>query len=134
MKQLSLTMYWFHKEEEIIRFYHIWIKGLEIVKEHNVQLSYPLPVDEYDLHEEVKELDAIWGNTFQYALIYERCLGRVYIEYLLEVTNRMIDNGYSKEGESVIKRTILLETNICKKICFKLLSFSTISSDTKCPG
>ena len=48
------------------------------MKEHNVQFSYPLPVVEYDLREEVKtkkELDAIWDNTleilFQHALIYE---------------------------------------------------------------
>ena len=70
-----------------------------------------------------EELDAIWGNTleilFQYALLYERCLGRVCIKYLLEVGDRMIDNGYPKEGESVIKRGVLLETNICEELCFK---------------
>ena len=126
MRRLSEAMYCFHGEEEKIRFYHIWIKGLEIMNEHNVQLSYPLPVDEYDLREEVKtkkELDTIWGNTleilFQYALLYERCLGRVCIKYLLEVGHRMIDNGYPKEGESVIRRGVLLETNICEEICSK---------------
>ena len=127
MRRLSEAMYCFNEEEEEkIRFYHIWIKGLEIMKEHNVQLLYPLPVDEYDLREEVKtkeELDAIWGNTleilFQYALLYERCLGRVCIKYLLEVGDRMIDNGYLKEGESVIERGVLLETSICEKICSK---------------
>ena len=126
MRSLSLAMYFFQGEEEKIRFYHVWIKGLEIMKEYNVQLSYPLPVDEYDLREEVKtkeELDAIWGNTleilFQYVLLYERCLGRVCIHYLLEVGNRMIDNGYLNEGESVIKRSVLLQTNICEKICSK---------------
>ena len=126
MRLQNQAVYSFHEEEEKIRFYHIWIKGLEIMKEHNVQLSYPLPVDEYDLREEVKtkeELDTIWGNTleilFQCALLYERCLGRVCIKYLLEVGDRMIDNGYLKEGESVIERGVLLETNICEKICSK---------------
>ena len=126
VRHLSQIVCWFHEEEKKISFYHVWIKGLEIMKEYNVQLSYPLPVDEYDLREEVKtkeELDAIWDNTleifFQYVLIYERCLGRVCIEYLLEVGNRMIDNGYLKEGQSVIKRSVLLETNICEEICSK---------------
>ena len=106
--------------------YHAWIKGLEIMKEHDVQLSYPLPVDEYDLREEVKtkeELDAIWDNTleilFQYALIYERCLGRVCTRYLLEVGQGMIYNGYLKEAESVIKRSVLLETILCEELCSK---------------
>ena len=126
MRGLIQAMYWFRGEEEKIRFYHVWIRGLEIMKEYNVQLSYPLPVDEYDLREEVKtkeELDTIWGNTleilFQYALMYERCLGRVCIKYLLEVGHRMIDNEYFKEGESVIKRSVLIETNICEEICSK---------------
>ena len=126
MGRIGLAIYFFHREEDKIRFYRIWIKGLEIMKEHNVQLSYPLPVDEYDLREEVKtkeELNAIWGNTleilFQYALLYERCLGRICIHYLLEVGERMIDRGYLNKGESVIKRGILLETNICEEICSK---------------
>ena len=126
VRHLSQIVCWFHEEEKKITFYHVWIKGLEIMKEHNIQLSYPLPVDEYDLRKEVKtkeELDAIWGNIleilFQYALIYERCLGRECIGYLLEVGDRMIDNGYLKEGESVIKRSVLLETNICEEICSK---------------
>ena len=72
------ALYWFYEEEEKIRFYHAWIKGLEIMKEHNVQFAYPLPVVEYDLCEKVKtkkELDVIWDNTleilFEHALIYE---------------------------------------------------------------
>ena len=115
-----------NETEKRISFYHIWIKGLEIMKEHNVQFSYPLPVDEYDLREEVKtkeELDAIWDNTlemiFQHALIYERCLGRVCTKYLLEVGDIMIDKGYLKEGESVIKRSVLLETSVCEELCSK---------------
>ena len=117
-------LYWFHEEEEKIRFYHVWIKSLEIMKEHNVQLSYPSPIDEYDLREEVKtkeELDVIWDNTleilFQHALIYERSLGRECTKYLLKVGEEMIDNGYLKEGESVIKRGVLLETSVCEEIC-----------------
>ena len=120
------ALYYFHEEEERIRFYHAWIKGLEIMKKHNVQFSYPLPVDEYDLREEVKtkkELDAIWRNAleilFQYALIYERCLGRECTKYLLEVGEEMIDKGYPKEGEFVIKRGILFETNICEELYSK---------------
>ena len=120
------ALYWFFEEEEKIGFYYTWIKGLKLMKEHNVQLSYPLPVDEYDLREEVKtkeELDTIWGNTLeifiQHALIYERCLGRECTKYLLEVGGEMIDKGYLKEGESVIKRGVLLETNICEEICSK---------------
>ena len=120
------ALYWFYEEEEKIGFYYEWIKGLKLMKEHNVQLSYPLPVDEYDLREEVKtkeELDALWCNTLeifiQHALIYERCLGRECTKYLLEVGGEMIDKEYLKEGESVIKRGILLETNICEEICSK---------------
>ena len=115
-----------HEIEKRIGFYHVWIKGLEIMKKHNVQLSYPLPIDEYDLRVEVKtkkELDAIWGNTleilFQHALIYERCLGRICSEYLLKVGDRMIDEGYLKEGESVIKRGVLIETSVCEELCSK---------------
>ena len=112
--------------DEKIGFYRIWIKGLDIMKEHNVQLSYPLPVDEYNLREEVKtkeELDALLGNTLeiliQHALIYERCLGRVCTEYLLKVGDRMIYKGYPKEGEFVIKRAVLLETRVCEEVCSK---------------
>ena len=117
-------------DKKKIGFYHVWIKGLEIIKKHNVQLSYPLPIDEYDLREEVKtkeELDVIWGNTleilFQHALIYERCLGRICSAYLLKVGERMIGKGYLKEGESVIKRGVLLETSVCEEICSKPPNF-----------
>ena len=117
-------------DKKKIGFYHVWIRGLEIIKKHNVQLSYPLPIDEYDLREEVKtkeELDVIWDNTleilFQHALIYERCLGRVCTEYLLKVGDRMIDKGYLKEGESVIKRGVLIETSVCEELCYKSPNF-----------
>ena len=117
-------------DKKKIGFYHVWIKGLEIMNKYNVQLSYSLPIDEYDLREEVKtkeELDVIWGNTleilFQHALIYERSLGRECTEYLLKVGDRMIDKGYLKEGESVIKRGVLLETSVCEEICSKPPNF-----------
>ena len=48
------AMYCDNEIEKRISFYHVWIKGLEIMKEHNVQLSYSSAVDEYDLREEVK--------------------------------------------------------------------------------
>ena len=107
-------------------FYYVWIKGLEIMKGHNVQFSYPSPVDEYDLHEEVKtkkELDAIWDNTleifYQRILIYEQCLGRECTNCLLNLGGKMIDKEYLKEGESVIKRGVLLEISICEELCSK---------------
>ena len=56
---------------------------------------------------------------YQHALIYERCLGRECTNCLLNVGNKMIDKGYLKEGESVIKRGVLLQTNICEEICSK---------------
>ena len=96
------------------------------MKEPNVQFAYPLPVVEYDLCEEVKtkkELDVIWDNTlkilFQHALIYEGCLRRECTKYLLEVGEEMIDKGYPKEGEFVIKRGILFETSVCEELCSK---------------
>ena len=36
------------------------------------------------------------------------------------MVDRIIDNGYLKEGKFVIKRSVLLETNICEEICSKL--------------
>ena len=72
--RLGLAIYLFHIEEEIIRFYHVWIKGLEIMKEYIVQLSYPLPVDEYDLCKEAKTKEELYA----YGVILWKCFSNMH--------------------------------------------------------
>ena len=98
-------------------YYEMWVEGLELMKKHKVQLSYPPLLDEYDQRREVKtieELDNIWGNTlemlFQCVLIIERCLGG-NDKMLLLVARAMLDAGYTREGQVIVERILKLEHN-----------------------
>ena len=104
--------------------YFRWMEALGQLKDSNISLSYPPPVEEYGGRVEVRttdELDAIWNDPleveFQRVMILERCLGSRSVNQVMDIGLRLIKNGlYIKEGEVIIKRVIRLEESICRQI------------------
>ena len=85
------------------QYHQHWVTALELMKKHNVQLTYPPPVVEYGYRTEIKtkrELNAICSREseidYQRILIDERCRGRdsrkcfVYYEYRSSVADRIV--------------------------------------------
>ena len=87
-----------------------WVAALELMKKHNVQLTYPPPVVEYGYHTEIKtkeELDAVNFRPYlQCLLIDERCRGRD-------------SRKFNRRNPPVIDRAIQLEEAVCHQILSK---------------
>ena len=102
--------------------YEHWVRALELMKKHNLQLTYPPPVVEYGYRTEIKtkeELDAVWDNEleveYQCILINERCRGREILDVLIFLHK---NNGFICKSP-VTDRAIQLEEAICHQILSK---------------